>query len=599
MIETTKKIRLFEAFAGVGTQSMALKRLGVDYEVVGIAEIDINAIISYAGIRNVDLNQEVALTYDEMYKLLEVKNIGYDFKAKKVKLPRNLKDMTRLYLADKGIKNYGDVSLINPQELPDFDLFTYSFPCQDLSVSGKGEGIKKGTRSGQLLECEKIISIKKPKYALLENVKNLVGKKHKESFDKWLEWLESQGYINYWQVLNAKDYGIPQNRERVFVVSVLGEETYEFPSQKENVKIIKHDIPQEVTVRKYDVDVDKLKVVLSDAKNQAELSVSIIAGYLGEKKTTVEHWFRKDNCFSVPDADKWMHLKQVLGIETDEFDESIMTFETRLGVYEKANRVYDVKGIAPTLTTGKGELILDYNFPNPIPLGFKLKDILEDEVDEKYYLHQEYTPQPYSPESDLQMTGKLAIKGLDCIKRVYSPEGCSPALTTMQGGHRHPKIIDYVDGEVRVKEATKLGYKVAEEGDSINLEHPNSKTRRGRVGKQVAQTLTTSPQQATIVAMRGRYNSEGKVEQQLESRKDNLTNTITTVTKDNLVVEPPEYRIRRLTPLECWRLMGIADEDFYKAKDVGISDSQLYKQAGNAIVVDVLVSIFREMFKNL
>ncbi|RWQ72972.1 DNA (cytosine-5-)-methyltransferase [Bacillus cereus] len=416
MTETTKKIRLFEAFAGVGTQSMALKRLGVDYEVVGIAEIDINAIISYAAIRNVDLNQEVTLTYDEMYQLLEAKNIGYDFKAKKVKLPRNLKDMTRLYLADKGVKNFGDVSLINPQELPDFDLFTYSFPCQDLSVSGKGKGIKKGTRSGQLLECEKIIAIKKPKYALLENVKNLVGKKHKESFDKWLEWLESQGYSNPWKVLNAKDYGVPQNRERVFVVSILEEEPYEFPES--------------------------------------------------------------------------------------------------------------------------------------FPLRVKLKDILEDEVDEKYFLINSH-------------------------------------------------IVSHEDGKLRVKEATKLGYKVAEEGDSINLEHPNSKTRRGRVGKQVAQTLTTSPQQATIVAMRGRYNSEGKVEQQLEPRKDNLTNTITTATKDNLVAEPPEYRIRRLTPLECWRLMGVTDEDFYKAKAAGISDSQLYKQAGNAIVVDVLETIFREMFKNL
>lgn len=398
------KLRVFEAFAGIGTTSMALKRLGINLEVVGIAEIDINAIISYAVIRDVDFTEEVTLSYDEMYKLLEDKNIGYDFKAKKVKLPRNLKDITRLYLADKGIKNFGDVSLINPHKLPDFDLFTYSFPCQDLSISGKQKGMSEGTRSGQLYECEKIISIKNPKYTLLENVKNLVGKKFKPDFDKWIEWLESQGYRNYWQVLNAKDYGVPQNRERVFVVSILEEETYEFPES--------------------------------------------------------------------------------------------------------------------------------------FPLEVKLKDILEDEVDEKYYLNQEYTPQPYSQDSDLQMTGKLAIKGLDCIKRVYNPEGVSPALTTMLGGHRHPKII----------------------------------------------------------AMRGRYNSEGKVEQQLEPRKDNLTNTITTATKDNLVAEPPVYRIRRLTPLECWRLMGITDEDFYKAKVAGISDSQLYKQAGNAIVVDVLVGIFGNLF---
>ncbi|MGY0013235.1 DNA cytosine methyltransferase [Bacillus anthracis] len=349
------KLRVFEAFSGVGTQSMALKRLGVNYEVVGIAEIDKFAIQSYMAIHG-------------------------------------------------KTKNYGDISKIDPTELPDMDLFTYSFPCQDLSISGKQRGMGEGTRSGLLYECEKVITTKKPKYLLLENVKNLVGKKFKPDFDKWLEWLESQGYRNYWQVLNAKDYGVPQNRERVFVVSILGE-----------------------------------------------------------------------------------------------------------GIYD---------------------------FPESFPLVVKLKDILEDEVDEKYYLNQEYTPRPYSQDSDLQMTGKLAIKGLDCIKRVYNPEGVSPALTTMQGGHRHPKII----------------------------------------------------------AMRGRYNSEGKVEQQLEPQKDNLTNVITTVTKDNLVAEPPEYRIRRLTPLECWRLMGIADEYFYKAKNSGISDSQLYKQAGNAIVVDVLVGIFGNLF---
>lgn len=449
------KLRVFEAFSGIQTQSMALKRLGIDFENVGIAEIDKFAIQSATAIHG-------------------------------------------------ETKNYGDISKIDPTELPDMDLFTYSFPCQDLSISGKQRGMGEGTRSGLLYECEKVITTKRPKYLLLENVKNLVGKKFKPDFDKWLKWLESQGYRNYWQVLNAKDYGVPQNRERVFVVSILGEDAYKFPTQKEDVKIIKHDIPQEVTVRKYEVDIDKLKIVLSEAKKQSELTIRDIEVMTGEKKTTVEHWFRKDNCFSIPSPEVWLQLKHLLRIETNEFDESIMTFETRLGTYEKANRVYDVQGIAPTLTTGKGELILDYNFPESFPLEVKLKDFLEDEVDEKYYLNQEYTPQPYSQDSDLQMTGKLDIKGLDCIKRVYNPEGISPALTTMQGGHRHPKIITEV--------------------------------------------------------------------------------------------KPPEYRIRRLTPLECWRLMGIADEDFYKAKNSGISDSQLYKQAGNAIVVDVLVGIFGNLF---
>ncbi|MGY0013308.1 DNA (cytosine-5-)-methyltransferase [Bacillus anthracis] len=196
------KLRVFEAFSGVGTQSMALKRLGVNYEVVGIAEIDKFAIQSYMAIHG-------------------------------------------------KTKNYGDISKIDPTELPDMDLFTYSFPCQDLSISGKQRGMGEGTRSGLLYECEKVITTKKPKYLLLENVKNLVGKKFKPDFDKWLEWLESQGYRNYWQVLNAKDYGVPQNRERVFVVSILGEGIYDFPESFPLVVKLKDILEDEVDEKYY------------------------------------------------------------------------------------------------------------------------------------------------------------------------------------------------------------------------------------------------------------------------------------------------------------------------------------------------------------
>lgn len=180
-------IKVFEAFAGIGTQRMALERLGIEHEVVAIAEIDKYAIKSYEAIHG------------------EVSNLG-------------------------------DISKIKTEDIPDHDLFTYSFPCQDISLYGKGLGLDagSGTRSGLLWECQKIIAGKKPKYLLLENVKNLVGKKHKHNFELWLDWLSEQGYKNYWKVLNAKDYGIPQNRERVFCVSILGEHTpYEFPEKEE------------------------------------------------------------------------------------------------------------------------------------------------------------------------------------------------------------------------------------------------------------------------------------------------------------------------------------------------------------------------------
>lgn len=170
-----KTLKVFEAFAGVGSQRMALRNLGIPHEVVAIAEIEKFAIASYEAIHG-------------------------------------------------KVNNLGDISTVATDEIPDHDIFTYSFPCQDISVEGKQAGldVNSGTRSGILWECQKVISSKKPKYLLLENVKNLVGKRHKANFDLWLEWLSGQGYTNYWQVLNAKDYGIPQNRARVFVVSILG-----------------------------------------------------------------------------------------------------------------------------------------------------------------------------------------------------------------------------------------------------------------------------------------------------------------------------------------------------------------------------------------
>ena len=188
-------IRVFEAFAGYGSQSMALERLKqdypqFDYKVVGISEIDKYAVKAY--------------------------NATHEPTA-----------------------NYGDICLIDWNSVPDFDLFTYSFPCQDISSAGRQRGLEagSGTRSSLLWECRKAIEAKRPKYLLMENVKALISKKFINHFNDWLLYLESLGYSNFWQVLNAKDYGIPQNRERVFVVSILGnDEQYKFPNTFELTK---------------------------------------------------------------------------------------------------------------------------------------------------------------------------------------------------------------------------------------------------------------------------------------------------------------------------------------------------------------------------
>lgn len=234
-----RMLRVFEAFAGYGSQRMALRNIGIDFEVVGISEIEGDVLQSYAAIHSEflelrkNIEKYVPEDKEEMISYLEKINVPLDYKtfenkARKLKLPK-LQDM---YLANKLIKNYGDIQLINPEELPDFDLFTYSFPCQDISVAGYQYGLNEdsGTRSSLLWECCKIIEMKKPKYLMMENVKNLVGCNHKANFLKFLEYLESLGYKNSWSVLNARDYGTPQNRERVFCISELkGREEFVFP----------------------------------------------------------------------------------------------------------------------------------------------------------------------------------------------------------------------------------------------------------------------------------------------------------------------------------------------------------------------------------
>ena len=174
-------LKVFEAFAGYGSQRMALRNVGIEFKVVGISEIEGDVIKSYAAIHSDFLEKReyiddyVPADKEEMITFLEKINVPLDYKtfenkARKLKLP-NLKDM---YLANKLINNYGDIQRINPASLPEFDLFTYSFPCQDISVAGYQQGLNKasGTRSSLLWECCKIIETKKPKYLMMENVKN-------------------------------------------------------------------------------------------------------------------------------------------------------------------------------------------------------------------------------------------------------------------------------------------------------------------------------------------------------------------------------------------------------------------------------------------
>lgn len=242
-------LKVFEAFAGYGSQRMALRNAGIEFEDVGISEIDGDVILSYAAIHTDFLSlrekKDWMPSREEMVSYLEKINAPLDYKTFQNRV-KNLKgdSLFEMYLANILAKNYGDIQLINPKDLPDFDLFTYSFPCQDISVAGYQMGLNEGagTRSSLLWECCKIIEQKKPRYLMMENVKNLVGSNHKANFDKFLEYLSSLGYTNSWAILNARNYGIPQNRERVFCISILnGEKPFIFP-EPTKLKLSLYDI---------------------------------------------------------------------------------------------------------------------------------------------------------------------------------------------------------------------------------------------------------------------------------------------------------------------------------------------------------------------
>ena len=173
----------------------------------------------------------------------------------------------------------------------------------------------------------------------------------------------------------------------------------------------------------------------------------------------------------------------------------------------------------------------------------------------------------------VKSVGNTNPSGKGMNGNVFDSDCLCPTLTTNKG--EGIKIL--------IKNATKKGYLIAEEGDGIDTAYPESKTRRGRVQKNIAHTITTDDSKGVIIQKPRGFNKGG------------TSNMIASVQKDNYAVELPEYRIRKLTPKECWRLMGISDEDFDKAQGVN-SNTQLYKQAGNAIVVNVLEAIFKQMF---
>lgn len=505
-------------FSGIGAFEKGLERLKIPYELVGFSEIDKWAITSYCAIHNIDE-----------------------------------------YL------NLGDVSKVDIVDIPDCDLVTYGFPCQDISIAGKQKGIIKGeTRSGLLYEALRIIEGKKPKYAIAENVKNLVGKKFKDDFNGLLDYLHELGYNNYWQVLNTKDYGIPQNRERVFIVSIrkdVDNGHFEFPKGFDNGLRLK-DVLEDEVEEKYYINNERVDKLLEELK---------------------EKDMQKMNIGNINPSGSGMN-----------------------------GSVYSSKIAPPTLTTNKRE-------------GIKVICAERGRYNKYGQVEQQLEIQESKNSNALTTVQKdnLVLEKVICEERrdeglrFFKDNVCGTIRTIDAGGDKRviektevpkPELVGGI-GEINFGKQYRQGNRVydAEKTAMCLLSQPVGNT--GGHSYLYAVKEEKAPNELQLFA----NLSGGKWDKIHESARrvyeeDGIAPTIPTCGGGN--IEPKvctQYKIRKLIPKECWRLMGFSDNDFDKARQALIdthyngkdrANSQLYKQAGNSIAVDVLVHIYKNLFKD-
>lgn len=545
-------ITINELFSGIGAQVAALKRLGIDYKVIGISEIDTAAIQSYERMNGC-------------------------------------------------VRNYGNISKI--ERLDYADLWTYSFPCQDLSVAGKKNGISEGTRSGLLLEVERLLEVAvkekmPPKYLLLENVKNLTGKKFKPDFDRWLNKLSELGYNNYWKVLNAKDYGVPQNRERVFVVSIrkdVDTHGYTFPEPFKLNRRLK-DVLETNVDEKYYLKQDLVETFIKRLAKR-EVSNTIRCGGAGsiDQKHTWDlvaepsivqnpHGYNnggiiKDNVAPTMTSNGSYHLNNfvcnepLIAASRGRNPDNPLSREAGLPTEQMLE--INQSGCSNTLTTvGKDNLVVEPKINvlgNYKPSGHECGRVMGVDGVSPTIKDNHGAVYSIAEPQIKQLCNVFPTKTRDNPNqgRVYDENGLSPALNCMGGGNREPCAVEPINA-------------CADGTDPALTAH---------LHKETVNDCTKLDRHSPALGVKE---------------------------------VGPEIRIRKLTPKECWRLMGFTDEEFDKARGkflrienrpvfkvgsdglnrkVGTtptevyeqSNTQLYKQAGNSIVVDVLVAIFKNL----
>ncbi|HFI0796078.1 TPA: DNA cytosine methyltransferase [Streptococcus suis] len=451
-------MKFLDLFAGIGGFRLGMERAG--HECVGFCEIDPFARKSYKAIHDTEGEFEF-----------------HDITA----------------VADESVRGIGRV-----------DVICGGFPCQAFSIAGKRAGFE-DTRGTLFFEIARFASILRPKYLFLENVTGLLNHDNGNTFETILGALDELGYDAEWQVFNSKNFGVPQNRERVFIIGHLrgsgGRAIFPFGGK--------------------------------NTQSDFEPRIAVVGSTQGEDSHS-------------------------------------------LGQREN---VYSPNGVMGCLTA------TDYKEPKQVAIP-----VLTPDREEKWQNGRRFKtdgePMFTLTAQDKHRVLVNDIKVVGVIEPnfnqsgcIYDPEGIAPTIRTMQGGGLEPKIIQRGHGYnqggehdmaptltsnswqennlLAIKEATSKGYSEATVGDSVNLSHPNSATRRGRVGKQVTNTLLTGEEQGVVT---------------------------------------PNFRIRKLTPRECWRLQGFPDWAFDKAQAVN-SNSQLYKQAGNSVTVNVIEAIAKRLEK--
>lgn len=508
----TKPIRLIEMFAGYGSQALALKYLGVNFEHWKIAEWAIKSIQAYKDMHlpNDNTNYSEKLSDDEVVDKLYKKGISKDYNNPATKEEIKRIDFRKTYNNICATNNLVSVCNIHAKDLNmvDRDKFTYllvySFPCQDLSLAGKRKGCEKGsgTRSGLLWEIERILDEcngELPHILLMENVPELIRSNNKKDFLKWEQKLNELGYKNYVQILNATDYGIPQSRRRVFMLSILGNYNYKFPSK---IKLEKH-----------------LKDLLEDKVDEKY--------YLSDKMIK----------YIVANNENW----------TGNNNKSLIN-----------------KSIASTINTGEGSRRCDASnyVAEGLPENTDLKCIIKE-----------------NNESDISkpiVVGNYSPSGHNAT-RVVDSNGIAP---TAMGNH----------GSV-----TAAVVACAQRGR-------NDKQQLEIFDREVANTLTTVNKDSMVAIFNeprviggigNKCNNDTQYHQQNRIYDNNIT--ISCTTSFNPYYVDYDLRIRKLTPKECFRLMGVKDEDYERvAKNQ--SESSLYHLAGDSIVVNVLMAIFSKLF---